>query len=318
MPAKPTREDSGLIDLDALLREAHESGPIPHADESGERLVVRPAPAREREETPEREEKPAPPPPSAPSAEPAPASAPVRASATLPPPPAKRGVLPVAGAMVLALALATGALFWSTRRPSSVAVTPIPAATIEPAAPATPVTASPAPAEVATGVSDLPSVDPATATSVASSAAPPAIAHVRAHASARPEAAVAVSDVTTDAPPSAAGDLGRAMHDAVGVREDLRKQETNHAGSSGARQLRPSPGAVVGAINAVLPAARACLGPDDPVRSGVLVFSSEGTVARVELRGQRPQDECIRAAMAGARIEPFVDETFSTRITVRP
>lgn len=317
MPAKPTREDSGLIDLDALLREAHESGPISHADESGERLVARPAPAPPRE----REEKPAPapasPPPSAPAPAPeaAPEPAPARASAPLPPPPAKRGVLPVAGAIVLALALATGAFFWSTRRPSSVAVAPIPATTQAPAAPATAVTASPAPAEVATGVSDLPSVAPEAS---ASSAAPPMVAHARAHASARPEAAVAVSDVTTEAPGIAAGDLGRAMHDAVGVREDLRKQETNGAGASGARQLRPSPGAVVGAINAVLPAARACLGPDDPVRTGALVFDSDGTVARVDLRGERPQDECIRAAMARARIEPFVDETFTTRITVRP
>lgn len=86
-----------------------------------------------------------------------------------------------------------------------------------------------------------------------------------------------------DAPSAAKGDLGGAMREAVGPRSVADVAVGEAATSGSARQLRPSPGAVVGAINSVLPAARACLGEDDAARGATIVFKSDGTVARVEL-----------------------------------
>lgn len=287
MSGTPKRnEDSGLIDLDALMRQANESGPTLAVEESGERPIVR-----------------APEPPPVVAAPPPPPAAPP------PPRPARRGILlPLAGALALAIAVMAGALSWPRAEPVAVAVAPPPPAvvTAPPPAPSPRTVAEPSPA-------DLPSAPPSAAVGASASVAPMPRPRPAPAASA---AVVAVSDVAID-PPSASGDLGRAMHDAVGTRDEARA-ETTGSTASGARQLRPSPGAVVGAINAVLPAARACLGPDDPIRSGMLVFRSDGSVARVELRGERPQDECIRTAMGRARIEPFVEDTFTTRITVRP
>ncbi len=112
-------------------------------------------------------------------------------------------------------------------------------------------------------------------------------------------------------------DLGAAMRGAVGAR-DSRDGDGPAEPMTNARQLRPSPGAVVGAINAVLPQARACLGPDDPIRSGAIRFTSDGTVASVSLQGEKPVDGCIRMALSKARVAAFVDPTFTTRVTVRP
>jgi hypothetical protein len=68
----------------------------------------------------------------------------------------------------------------------------------------------------------------------------------------------------------------------------------------------------------VLPSARECLGPDDAIRVGMVTFRSDGSVAKVELNGKRDSDDCIRGAVARAHVEPFADETFTTRVTVRP
>ena len=119
--------------------------------------------------------------------------------------------------------------------------------------------------------------------------------------------------------PSAAGDLGDAMRGAVGAKdkENAEKPVETTTGPN-AKQVRPSPGAVVGARGSVLPTARACLQPDDSARSGLIVFNNDGSVARVDIKGSKPEDECVRAALSKAKVAPFVDETFSTRVTVRP
>ena len=88
--------------------------------------------------------------------------------------------------------------------------------------------------------------------------------------------------------------------------------------ANNARTLRPPPGAVIGALNAVLPAARGCLGPDDAIRVGTVTFRSDGVVAKVELANARESDECVKSAIARARVEPFADDSFTTRVTVRP
>lgn len=108
------------------------------------------------------------------------------------------------------------------------------------------------------------------------------------------------------------------MRSAVNAKDDPSLATADPSGASKARQLHPSPGAVVGAINAVLPAARACLSPDEPIRTGAIVFASTGTVSRVDLTGSKSSDGCIRDALSRARIEPFADDSFTTRVTVRP
>lgn len=109
------------------------------------------------------------------------------------------------------------------------------------------------------------------------------------------------------------------MREAVGPRSVADVAVGEAATSGSARQLRPSPGAVVGAINSVLPAARACLGEDDAARGATIVFKSDGTVTRVELAGPaRAADECIRRALSTARTMPFVEDAFAARATVRP
>lgn len=112
-------------------------------------------------------------------------------------------------------------------------------------------------------------------------------------------------------------DLGEAMRGAVGD-HDAPTRPTEPGPTAAAAQLHPSQGALVGAIGAVLPSARACLGPDDPARTGLVVFRSDGAVARVDLGGGTTEDECVRKALAKAKVAPFVEESFSTRVTVRP
>jgi hypothetical protein len=114
------------------------------------------------------------------------------------------------------------------------------------------------------------------------------------------------------------GDLGSAMRGAVGANDKPVAMTDQGASGPSASQLHPSPGALVGALGAVLPKARACLGPDDPIRNGLVVFKSDGSVARVDLRGSKPEDDCVRAALANAKVAPFVEDSFSTRVTVRP
>jgi hypothetical protein len=122
-----------------------------------------------------------------------------------------------------------------------------------------------------------------------------------------------------DARQTTANDLGDAMREAAGPRTPADAPPLDEPYPSAARQLKPSPGAVVGAIGAVLPSARSCLGERDGVRSATVVFGSDGAVARVELSGsEHPSDECVRAALSRARTMPFLEDNFAARTTVRP
>lgn len=314
-------ENSGLIDLDALMREAAASAPeLPVApDESGPRAVVRdPAPAPTADDSLEAvvgDTKPSPPPPS-----PA-ATSPARAAAS---PDAKRPRTIARALAGLAAALAAGSIvgfvaFHATRggggananakasSPATASATS-PAATTSPSATTTSPTSAALPAAATLDARDLPAA--ALPGAPAAATTPPA----------RPTAA-RPQITERDLPPSAGerADLGGAIAHAVGPKDAPAEAALDVPRAGGAaRQLRPSPGAVVGAIGAVLPAARACLGADDPVRAGEITFRSDGAVARVRLAGARPTDACVTAALSRARVEPFVEETFTTRVTVRP
>jgi hypothetical protein len=311
---KQRNENSGLIDLDALMREAESAPSLPtssRADDSLEAVTAdvtstREIPAIAAEPTPPRAPEPLPAPAPAPAAAPAPvaASRPSRGRGRL-----LLGLVAVAAAMTVTITLA--------RAPRPQAPPAAAVAVTTPAPPPPPrVETNPAPAPIDPNA--LPAATtaeaPAPPVTTAAAAAPRPKATV-----ATPEpAATAKLDEIASAPADTKGDLGGAMRSAVGDRGNEGAAKTDEASGPSAGQVRPSQGAVVGAINSVLPAARACLGPDDAIRTGLVVFRSDGSVARIDLRGTKPEDACVKDALSKARVAPFADDTFATRVTVRP
>jgi hypothetical protein len=164
-----------------------------------------------------------------------------------------------------------------------------------------------APEESAAASASAPAHAARAATTVASPPVPAASASAHAE----------ISTVDLASAGGDAGDLAGAMRSAVGPKTEG-PAATNDTTNPNARQIRPPPGQVVGAISAVLPSARACLGPDDPVRTGTIVFASDGSVGHVNLQGEKCTDACVRTALSKARVQPFADESFTTHITVRP
>jgi hypothetical protein len=130
----------------------------------------------------------------------------------------------------------------------------------------------------------------------------------------------------TPAPPrqGPSGTLGDAMRAAAGPSDTPQKQEEKNDGpqfAPGSVPQKPSQGAVTGALGAVLPGARACLGPDDPVSRATVVFNSNGTVQSVSVHGGaagKPAEGCIKAALGKAKVPPFAESSYSANITVRP
>jgi hypothetical protein len=91
--------------------------------------------------------------------------------------------------------------------------------------------------------------------------------------------------------------------------------------TAGSVPLRPSQGALQGALGAALPAARACLGPDDAISHATVTFASDGSVVEVGISGGaagKPAEGCIRSALMKARVAPFARPTFTGTATVRP
>ena len=83
---------------------------------------------------------------------------------------------------------------------------------------------------------------------------------------------------------------------------------------------RPSQATIQGALGVVLPTARACLGPDDPIVRATVVFASSGAVLTVTLSGgtaAMAAEGCIRAALMRAKVPRFGEPTFTTTVTVR-
>jgi hypothetical protein len=85
--------------------------------------------------------------------------------------------------------------------------------------------------------------------------------------------------------------------------------------------MKPSQGAVSGALSAALPGARQCLGPDDPISQASVTFQSNGSVVSVTVTGGaagKPQEACIKQALMRAKIAPFAQPTFIGYVTIRP
>lgn len=303
-------EDSGLIDLDALMREASIERPA----------VAVVEPPTETHPVVEATLRP-PPPPLPPTVAKlsddsldAMTSGPDTNPGIVAPPPwpprermrSEANWRPAIGIAMAALVAAGALLVLRSRGQHETAVASHVAPPVDPPRAAVPVESTPS----ALSAADLPVAVPS-----ASAASAPVTKQAR-PSDAR-KGTVALTDTT---PPSSTehGDLGNAMRGAVGASDAVPVATTDEPTGRSASQLRPSPGAVVGALGAVMPSARACLGPDDSIRNGLVVFKSDGSVARVELHGAKPEDDCVRLALAKAKVAPFVDDTFSTRVTVRP
>ena len=179
--------------------------------------------------------------------------------------------------------------------------------------------------------------DDAREPAAASSSRPGAAA--RAVGPARPSAAPSqpaagsgrAAETAVAAAPAAEGatGLGDLMRQAAGVAPGSGSGgTTGGATDSPSSQVdpssvprKPSQGAIQGAIGMVLPAARMCLGPDDPISHATITFKSDGTVESVSISGGalgKPAEACVRAALMRAHVPPFAQPIFTAPATVRP
>ena len=257
---------------------------------------------------------------------------------------AKKGNGKVIG-LVLSLvavgSIAAGGVFFMKHRAAEQLAKSTPVVTQPVAAPADP---APKPVEAA-NTTPAPAADPSldpnalpTATPDTKVAAAPKVA-----AKGGAPAAVAKNDKPAPAPAKEegpklsakdlpttptgpGGDLGSAMGAAVGADNKKSGEPTPAAGNNGPQfaagtvPQKPSQGAVTGAIGAVLPNARQCLGPDDPVSRAAITFTSAGTVQSVNVTGGaagKPAEGCIKGALGKAKVAPFAEATYTANITVR-
>jgi hypothetical protein len=247
--------------------------------------------------------------------------------------------LVVGGVVALTAAAAGGFLYVRSHAPASEpaaattpAETPAAAAPIVEAAPAkeeeTEEVAANDESEETLDSNDLPS---ATGAKVASAKAtlrtPSAKPEAKAAAKAEPKeeaAKISQKDLPTAAAGSAGG-LGDEMAKAVGA-NDGQPAAVPAAGNAGPAARgnvpqKPSQGAVTGALGAVLPQARACLGPDDPISRASVVFASSGAVESVKVSGHaagKPAEGCIKTALSRAKLTPFAEASYTAPVTIRP
>ncbi|HTQ47034.1 MAG TPA: hypothetical protein VMI75_29970 [Polyangiaceae bacterium] len=238
----------------------------------------------------------------------------------------------------LVAAAAVVALFFGMQHPGTEA----PPAQVTVAAPAMPTptnAATATPTATATNKDPLDkAVDPSTLppadTSMAAGAHPSAPAAVAAAAPAKPAPAAAASAAVDPAvaanapPPAPAGapvNLESAMQQAAGPQSTLSTPTPTATEAPAAAPtsvvLKPSQGAIQGALGAALPAARGCLGPDDPISRASVTFQSDGTVQSVTVTGGaagKPAEACIRSALMRAKVPPFAMPTFTAPATIRP
>ena len=266
---------------------------------------------------------------------------PVAAASVVPAEKKKKGapVLAIVGGIVALGAIAAGGFVGINmmKKPvdAPVAVATPPAA-VEPTPAAT--TAEPAPEPVATAApaEETPgdTVDPSALPTKGKLAVAPKTLAVK--GGAKPTAKEPAPTKTEekeppkltakDLPQAAGGntDLNSAMQRAAGP--SASGDQKAASGSSGPQfaagsvPQKPSQGAVTGAIGAVLPQARACLGPDDPVSRAAIVFGSTGSVTSVRVSGfaaGKPAEGCIKGALGKARLAPFAEPTYTANITIR-
>jgi hypothetical protein len=254
---------------------------------------------------------------------------PIRA-ATAKPAGDKTRTTAVASVIVAALALAATGVFYVRAAHHDQTAAPVaqtPAA--KPlGAPTSSVPATTAPKDDAIDPMALPLANAPTATMTGmlpmapmTAAAPLPVAS----ASAAPTGDPAASAVASAAPaPSSSGTLEDQMRQAAGPSVSATAAPSAADTSttpSGNLPMKPSQGAVSGALGAVMPAARACLDSEDPVSHATIVFRSDGSVKSVSLDGGivgKPAEACVRGALMKAHVTPFAQPEFMGFATIRP
>jgi hypothetical protein len=237
-------------------------------------------------------------------------------------------VVALFGGLVAIAAVAAGAFFWVKQPPAAtadkVAIAPPPSVQAPKAESPKP-TAAP---DNAIDPAALPVAVPATvaltATApfpVASGVMPLAAPRPEATAIAAPPAASASAIASASPAPTSSGSLEDQMRQAAGPGTSAPPPAADTAQTPSNIPMKPSQGAVSGAIGAVMFAARQCLGPDDPVSQASIVFQSNGSVQSVTITGGaqgKPAEACIRQALMRAKIAPFAQTTFTAYATIRP
>lgn len=251
----------------------------------------------------------------------------------------KRGGVLIAlfGGVVALSAAAAGGVFYMRhhKAPAPVAAAPAEQPAVVAAAPVVPPTPV-APAVAATDdQAQAPQQEEVAIDDTAKTAGKPAVkARHHGKTAAAPEEKVAAAPVAEAptkpepkvkfAPTGGGGDLSNAMKAAAGPIDGPAPTDDKPTGpqfAPGSVPQKPANGAVQGAIGAVLPNARACLGPDDPVSRATIVFGSLGSVQSVSISGGaagKPEEKCIKQALGRAKVQPFAEPTFTTSFTVRP
>jgi hypothetical protein len=235
--------------------------------------------------------------------------------------------LVLGGVVALSAAAAGGILFMKARKAAESA-----AAAVTTTQPAVIAQAEPPPA--ATQAAPTPAAEPTPEATPepanAKTAAKPVVAKggaktapvvAKAEAPAKPEGPAKMTEKDLAAAPAGpAGDLGAAMKKEVGDEPAKAQAAAAAATPTGNVPQKPSQGAVTGALGAVLPGARACLGPDDPISRASVIFSSGGTVQSVSVSGAaagKPAEACIKGALMKAKVQPFAEATYTAPVTIR-
>jgi formylglycine-generating enzyme required for sulfatase activity len=89
----------------------------------------------------------------------------------------------------------------------------------------------------------------------------------------------------------------------------------------GPTPARPTPGALSAGLAASTQAARACVSGARFDSFATVKFASNGTVSNVNVTGwanANGKGPCVQGAFARARVQPFSDPAYTTRITIRP
>ncbi|HEY1695936.1 MAG TPA: hypothetical protein VGG39_27400 [Polyangiaceae bacterium] len=240
--------------------------------------------------------------------------------------------------LVAAAAVAAGAFFGMQHAqrtaPAAVAAAPVaqpPAATATAPAAASLATPIP-PGDLGVDPSTLPAAGSLAAHGPVPSSAKPTAAFPQPATTAAPAAPTTPPALVAAVPPPAPAASGSAqgllglMQQAAGVTSGpaaapTATADTPEAPAPGSVPLKPSQGAISGALGAALPGARGCLGPDDPISHATVTFRSDGSVQNVGVSGGaagKPAEACIRSALSKARVAPFAQPTFTASTTVRP
>lgn len=252
----------------------------------------------------------------------------------------KSAVAWVAGSVAVA-AVAAGIFFGTHRAQQAAPVAAYarlgaasPSATVVPTSNVSYATALPA-ADRGVDPSTLPFVAPsvpslvATGVSGATRATTPLVAtgpSAAPSASTLPTPVAAIPAATASALPPSEQSLESLMQQAAGSSPTATPAAAPTtaeapAPAMGSVPLKPSQGAIQGALGAAMPGARACLGADDAISHATITFQSDGSVQNVAVSGSaagKPAETCIRSALSRARVTPFAQPTFTASATVRP